>query len=103
MALDINSLTNSQTQSSSENSRVQVARSEPTQAQQETGKPSTSDTVSLTGTAERLQKLENSLASLPVVDPQRVESVRQALNEGSLNMNSSEVADKMISFERALS
>jgi negative regulator of flagellin synthesis FlgM len=105
MAIDINSLTKSgsaQTQVASESSKVQVGRNEPTKAQSETGKSSTADTVSLTDTAARLQSLENSLASLPVADPQRIESVRKAINEGTLNINPEEVAEKMIDFEAAL-
>ncbi len=104
MAIDINGLgAGHQVQTNNENSQVSVARSEPTAAQQETGGSSATDTVSLTDTASRLQRLENSLASLPVVDTNRVESVKQALNEGSLNMDSKVTAEKMLGMETALS
>lgn len=104
MAIDINGLgAGHQVQANNDNSQVSVARSEPSVAQQETGGSSTTDTVSLTDTAARLQKLENSLASLPVADSARVESVKQALNDGTLNMDSNVTAEKMLGMETALS
>ncbi|WP_127476351.1 flagellar biosynthesis anti-sigma factor FlgM [Sulfurivermis fontis] len=91
-----------QSQRATDGSQVQVARSEPTAAQQQTGRPSTMDTVSLTDTAARLRELENSLAKLPVVDSQRVESIQQAIANGSYEIDSGRVAEKMLRFEREL-
>ncbi|MEW5992786.1 MAG: flagellar biosynthesis anti-sigma factor FlgM [Candidatus Zixiibacteriota bacterium] len=91
-----------QSQRAADGSQVQVARSEPTAAQQQTGRPSTMDTVSLTDTAARLRELENSLAKLPVVDSQRVETLQQAIANGSYEVDSGRVAEKMLRFERDL-
>lgn len=60
------------------------------------------DTVSLTGTAEQLRRLEESLASLPVVDGQRVEAVRQAITDGSYRVDAGRIADKLLAFEQHL-
>jgi len=104
MAIDINGLgAGHQVQANNDNSQVSVGRSEPSVAQQETGGSSTTDTVSLTDTAARLQKLENSLASLPVADTARIDSVKQALNDGTLNMDTKVTAEKMLGMETALS
>ena len=103
MAIDINGLgIGNQVQANNENSQVNVGRTEPTAAQQETGGSETGDTVSLTDTAARLQKLESSLASLPVADTARVESIKQALNEGTMEMDSKVTAEKMLGLETAL-
>lgn len=91
-----------QSQRATDGSQVQVARSEPTASQQQTGRPSTMDTVSLTDTAARLRELENSLAKMPVVDSQRVESIQQAIANGSYEMDSGRVAEKMLRFEQDL-
>ena len=72
----------------------------PTQ-QQETGPSSTQDTVSLTQTASQLQQLENTIADLPVVDTQRVESIRQSIASGSFEIDSARVADKLLNFEQS--
>jgi negative regulator of flagellin synthesis FlgM len=61
------------------------------------------DTVSLTGTAQHLRSLEQSLASQPVVDTQKVEATRQAIENGSYQIDPNRIANKMISLERALS
>lgn len=91
-----------QSQRATDGAQVQVARSEPTAAQQQTGRPSTMDTVSLTDTAARLRELENSLAKMPVVDSQRVESLQKAIANGSYEMDSGRVAEKMLRFEQDL-
>jgi len=91
-----------QSQRATEGSQVQVARSEPTAAQQQTGRPSTVDTVSLTDTAARLRKLENSLAELPVVDSQRVENIQKSIENGEYKVDAKRVAQKMLGFEREL-
>lgn len=62
-----------------------------------------SDTVRLTGAAERLRHLEESLAALPVVDEKRVEAMRQAIAGGAYRADASRVADKLLAFEQNLS
>ena len=61
-----------------------------------------SDKVSFTGEASKLQALERELASQPVVDSQRVEAVRSAVDNGTFEVNPERIAEKMISLEQAL-
>ncbi len=89
-------------QRTGDGSQVQVARTEPTAAQQQTGRPSSVDTVSLTDTAARLRELENSLAKLPVMDSQRVETIQKSIENGSYEVDSRRTAEKMLNFERQL-
>jgi negative regulator of flagellin synthesis FlgM len=60
------------------------------------------DTVSLTDTAERLQSIEAKLQNTPVVDKHKVDSIRQALNEGSYQIDANKIADKLLAFESSL-
>ena len=60
------------------------------------------DKVSLTGDARKLQDLENQLESQPVVDSQRVEAVRSAVENGTFEVNPDRIADKILSLEEAL-
>lgn len=62
----------------------------------------TGDTVSLTGTASQLRALEQQIANLPVVDVQRVESIKQDIASGSYQIDPPRVADKMIQIESAI-
>ena len=61
------------------------------------------DTVSLTGTAAKLRSLEEQLATQPVVDAQRVDSIRRAIANGTYEINPQRVADKMIQIDSAIS
>ena len=79
------------------------ARNEPNSVATETSSSTGRDTVSLTGTAQHLRNLEQSLASQPVVDTQRVAATRQAIENGSYQIDPSRIASKMVSLEHALS
>ncbi len=63
---------------------------------------STTDSVSLTGEARQMQALETRIASAPVVDTQRVQAVRSAVENGTFTINPERIADKMINLEQAL-
>jgi negative regulator of flagellin synthesis FlgM len=62
----------------------------------------TADRISLTGEARQLHELETRLASQPVVDSQRVEAVRTAVENGTFTINPERIAEKMMSLEEAL-
>lgn len=62
-----------------------------------------SDTVNITNTASQLQALEKQLASLPVVDVQRVDSIKREISNGTFEINPPRIADKMIQIESAIS
>lgn len=102
MAIEITGLPFLGAVNSSEGSNVLVARTEPTAAQQETGRPQTAETVTLSDFAQQLRSMENNLGALPVVDTQRVEQVKQALQDGSYDFSSELVAAKFFQFETQL-
>lgn len=54
------------------------------------------DQVDLTGNSNRLRELENRLAQLEITDPQKIESIRQAIADGSFKVDDEVVADGMI-------
>lgn len=60
------------------------------------------DPVTLTDLGTRLQKLTEAVASLPVVDQQRVAELRQAVESGSYQVDSKEVAKKLTEIESLL-
>ncbi len=61
-----------------------------------------SDKISFTGEASKLQALERELESQPVVDSQRVDAVRSAVDNGTFEVNPVRIAEKIISLEQAL-
>ena len=96
---NVTGVATSPSQRATDSSKVDVSRSEPTVKQQETGAPSTVDSVSLTDTAARLQRLETTIAELPVVDTQRVEDIRSAIANGEYEVDAANIAEKMLSFD----
>lgn len=59
------------------------------------------DTVSLTSGAQLLERLEKSLAALPAVDSQRVDEIRQAIENGDYEIDPQAIADAMLRMERS--
>lgn len=102
MAIEITGLPTSSVQTKPASSNVLVARTEPTPAQQATGSLNSAETVTLSDFAQQLRHLENSLGTVPVLDTQRVEHVKQALVNGSYDFNSDRVAAKFLYLETQL-
>jgi negative regulator of flagellin synthesis FlgM len=62
----------------------------------------TGDHVTLTTSARSLQKLSEAIAQAPVVNTEKVASVKQALGSGTYQVDSRRVADKILQFEKGL-
>jgi negative regulator of flagellin synthesis FlgM len=62
----------------------------------------TGDHVTLTSSARSLQKLSEAVAQTPVVNAEKVASVKQAVNGGTYQVDSRRVADKMLQSEKDL-
>lgn len=54
------------------------------------------DEVKLTGDASKLGELEARLAELELTDPKKVESIRQAIADGTFKVDEEVVADALI-------
>lgn len=65
--------------------------------------PGSSEVVTLTDLGSRLQQLTQSVADVPAVDGKRVEQFRQAIADGSYQVDAEAVADKLANFEAMLS
>jgi negative regulator of flagellin synthesis FlgM len=104
MEIENNRLASVATLSGGQNAPVEKQRHEGGGHTADTNSPAggSSDKISLTGQAQQLQELEKQLASQPVVDSQRVEAVRNAVENGSFTVNPERIADKLISLEQAL-
>lgn len=102
MAININGNIGPQTTAAGETSHVATTPSAPNKAQAETGTSSAQDTVSLTEVSKQLPQLERQLNSLPVVDVQRVEDVRNQINNGTYSINPDSIASKFSQIESLL-
>ncbi len=61
-----------------------------------------SSTVTVTDSALKMLKIEETLAQMPSFDAQKVESIKQALSDGSYTINSDRIAAKLINFDQGL-
>jgi negative regulator of flagellin synthesis FlgM len=55
--------------------------------------------IDVSDTARTLAALENHIGTLPVVNENRVDAVRRAMDEGRYHVDPQRVADKMLRFE----
>lgn len=104
MPIEITGQTTPHTGTASEGTSVRGARTgTATEARTGAGTESgAQDTLSLTGTASLMQKLDAAIAATPVVDLARVSRIQQALENGTYEIDPARVAEKMLSFESAL-
>ena len=58
--------------------------------------------VRITDTAAKLRQLEATIATQPVVDTQKVESIKKAIADGTYQVNSTRTAEKMAALESLL-
>lgn len=55
-----------------------------------------SDQVRLTSTSEKMRQLENELSNVGITDAAKVESIRQAIADGSFKVDEEAVAESLI-------
>jgi negative regulator of flagellin synthesis FlgM len=66
------------------------------------GSATPTDTLKLTDTAARLQRLEAVVADMPAVDQQRVDALRREVASGAYKTDPERVANKLLTLEREL-
>ncbi len=103
MAIEITGLPASHVQDSSGSKQTQALQNEITRPEQQGANASTTDKVTLTDTAAKLQKLEKQLSNLPVVDQERVANLQKAIASGEYKVDPAKTAEKLVQFESAFS
>ena len=61
------------------------------------------DTVSLTDSAQLLQRLEEILAAAPAADAKRIAALKEAIDSGTYQIDASTIAERLIRLEQDLS
>ncbi len=109
MVIDINRLNNAAASTSTgRTNATQTGRSNDTAnatqpaapanaAEQSTAK--TGESVQLSQQAQQLQKVTDKLSEQPIVDKERVARLKQAVADGSYQVDSKRVASKLLDFE----
>ncbi len=82
------------------NERAAAPQQETTgEASKTAGTSTAGDTVQLSPEAQRLQQATDKLNDQPAVDQERVAKLRQAIADGSYQVDSARVAAKLLAFE----
>ncbi|MFK7828976.1 MAG: flagellar biosynthesis anti-sigma factor FlgM [Congregibacter sp.] len=63
---------------------------------------SAAESVSFTQTAADLLQLETQLRELPGIDQARVDTIRQAINDGSYEVDAEKIVENLLKSEREL-
>lgn len=58
--------------------------------------PAVSDDVQLTGTSEKIRQLASELGNVDISDAAKIESIRQAIADGSFKVDEEAVAEGLI-------
>lgn len=104
MATQINGLNGAQPQAARERGRTdEVAASNVADNPTRPESSPSGDRVSLTGAAMRMQQLEQGLESHSGINEERVAEIRQAIENGTLQIDARRIASNMLDLERALS
>jgi len=61
-----------------------------------------SDTVSITSEANRIRELQSSLADVPDIDLQKVESIKQEIANGNYPIDHERIASNLLDLEKSL-
>ena len=101
MTIEINNLAQTKAHRSTDDTKMNQSSEQPV-VEQESGKSSAKDTVSLSDNAVQLGKINNTVSSPPVMDTQRIEALKQAISNGSYEVDPVKVADKLMQFESML-
>lgn len=78
-----------------------VSRDSGSQASPSRGQAAANDTVELTSSAQLLERMEKTLASLPAVDAARVAEVKTAIKNGDYEIDADAIAAALIRFDQA--
>lgn len=79
-----------------------ISPDQPVRGSDSAQKPSSGDTVELTSSAQLLERLEKTLASMPEVDTARVAAVKAQIENGEYQIDVDSIADALIRTDKEI-
>lgn len=102
MSIDITGSVSSPVSNPGGGQDVQGISADTIQARGQNNNSAQSDVFTITASAAQLQAAERRLKEVPVVDQERVDRIRSAIQSGEYKIDPAKIADKFIKLETAL-
>ncbi len=105
MAIDINRVNPNQNNVSQNRGTASAPKADADGVRRQSGGESGSendDSVQLSPEVQALQAVEARVLNVPEVDTERVEAIRNAIEDGSFEINNDRLASRLVSLERLL-
>jgi len=102
MGIEINGLVNRGPHGANSNKTEKESQGSAASSSEGQSSAPASDSVSLTDTASRMSNIQQALADVPVVNADKVAELREAISNGSYQIDPEKVAEKLLSFEQNL-
>ena len=84
------------------NPSQQNARTERSESERARTSGQTADQLSLTSSAQLLKELSEAVAASPEVDQSRIDAIRQAIADGSYDIDAGRIADRLLNLDDQL-
>lgn len=99
MVIDFSRLNNSPSITGGVRGNTATGNAQKTGETSEAPKPASGETVHLSQEAQQLQKISDKLRDQPEVNSARVAQLKQAIADGSYQVDADRVASKLLDFE----
>ncbi|MFW2374727.1 MAG: flagellar biosynthesis anti-sigma factor FlgM [Gammaproteobacteria bacterium] len=102
MTSPINPINRSTTDALNSNGSTRARDKESTETSSSSPRPAAEDTVSLSDQSLQVRDLQQQLESLPEVDAEKVEAIKQEIAKGNYPLDPERIAQNLIKLEKAL-
>ena len=83
--------------------KSQATATNPPAAQNESARPASADTVSLSAESMQVGELRQQLNSIPEVDAEKVAAIKEEIAKGNYPLDAESIAENLLNLEKALS
>ena len=103
MTSPINPINRANTEARNNNSSSRTGSKESSETASDSSRPPAEDTVSLSDQSLQVRDLQQQLETLPEVDAEKVEAIKQEIAKGNYPLDPEKIAQNLVNLEKALS
>lgn len=103
MTSPINPINRSNTEALNNSNSSRTGSKESSETASDSSRPPAEDTVSLSEQSLQVRDLQQQLETLPEVDAEKVEAIKQEIAKGNYPLDPEKIAQNLVNLEKALS